>query len=229
MKTLLIADDLPDQLEFLELVLRRGDCRLLRAPDGATALGLARRERPDLLLFDVEMPGLSGTEACRLLKAEAPAPPIVLISAHDRSGDAARCGADLFLRKPVDEPGLLEVVQRFLGLPARSELRMDVDWPATLWKEGASQSGRVRDVSRTGFFLDCAVLHPIGSRVGFSFPPAAAGGANARQLFGEAIVVRWETGDQTGMGCRFFRFPQSGRGFLESFLLASGNGAAPRG
>src|SRR5439155_26070399 len=141
------------------------DCRVGRADEGIAPPRLAREERPDLIYLDVEMPAITGAEVCRLLKADPlwRSVPIVLVSSHDRRDDASRCGADLFLAKPVDEPTLLESLETFLHLQARLEPRRAIDWPLTFWREGSSHSVRMRDVSLIVFFVECRVHPTIGS------------------------------------------------------------------
>lgn len=222
MKTILIADDLPAHLDLFEVILQRADCRLVRAEEGIAALRLAREANPDLIYLDFEMPGINGAEICRMLKAEAPRRevPIVLVSSHQRREDAMKSGADLFLAKPVDEPTLLASLESFLHLRARGEQRVPIDWPLTFWREGSSHSGRMRDVSRTGFFVECRRPQAVGSRLAFAFPFPDAGNAEDRLCVGEAIVVRWEAAPHSGMGCRFFRTTLSGRASLDRHLAA---------
>lgn len=220
MKTILIADDLPAHLDLFEVILQRADCRLVRAEDGIAALRLAREERPDLVYLDIEMPGMNGGEVCRLLKAdpERRAVPVVLVSSHGRREFAMKCGADQFLGKPVDEPTLLGTLDAFLRLHARGEKRLAVEWPLTFWREGSSHSGRMRDVSRTGFFVECRRPQSIGSRLAIAFPLPEPDAGDERMFVGEAIVVRWDTAPRSGMGCRFFRTTVAGRGALERVL-----------
>ncbi|HKB71121.1 MAG TPA: response regulator [Thermoanaerobaculia bacterium] len=222
MKTILIADDLPAHLDLLEVILQRADCRLVRAEDGIAALRLAREEKPDLVYLDIEMPGMNGGEVCRLLKAdpERRRVPVVLVSSHGRREFAMKCGADQFLGKPVDEPTLLGTLEAFLRLQARGEKRLSVEWPVTFWREGSSHSGRMLDVSRTGFFVECRRPQSIGSRLAIAFPLPEPDAGEERMFVGEAIVVRWEAAPRSGMGCRFFRTTLAGRTALERHLAA---------
>lgn len=93
----------------------------VEAEDGAQGLRLARRERPDLVISDVEMPQMNGLELCRFLRSD-PAlrrVPVVLLTSRtdDRTReDAARVGATAFMNKPI-EADLLEAKVREL-LPA---------------------------------------------------------------------------------------------------------------
>jgi CheY-like chemotaxis protein len=229
MKTILIADDLPAHLDLFEVILQRADCRLVRAEEGIAALRIAREAHPDLIYLDFEMPGINGAEICRMLKAdpERRSVPVVLVSSHQRREDAMKSGADLFLAKPVDEPTLLESLESFLQLQARREQRVPIDWPLTFWREGSSHSGRMRDVSRTGFFVECRRPQSIGARLAVAFPFPDAEGADDRVFVGEAIVVRREAAPQSGMGCRFFRTTHAGRAALDRHLAAIEDARSP--
>jgi CheY-like chemotaxis protein len=94
--------------------------RLLVAEDGEGAIALARAEQPDLILMDLELPGIDGWEAARRLKADAVthAIPIIALSAHALSGareKALAAGCDEFDTKPIDFDRLLAKIEAVLG------------------------------------------------------------------------------------------------------------------
>lgn len=124
---LLLVDDEPTNLQVLRGILQ-ADYRLLYARDGATALKLARDERPDLLLLDVMMPGMSGHEVCRTLKAEAATQsiPVVFVTALADAGDEAQgfdTGAVDYIIKPVSPPVVKARVRTHLSLVRMDELK----------------------------------------------------------------------------------------------------------
>lgn len=103
--TLLLVDDEPVNLQVLRQILQ-DDYRLLFARDGERALQLAAEERPQLMLLDVMMPGLSGLDVCRKLKADPMLAciPVIFVTAlgeepHEVEGFAA--GAVDYIAKPV--------------------------------------------------------------------------------------------------------------------------------
>ena len=67
---LLVVDDAPEQLKMLVRVLRDSGYDVQTAEDGAAALAAADQDPPDLVLLDVDMPGIDGFETCRRLKAQ---------------------------------------------------------------------------------------------------------------------------------------------------------------
>jgi putative two-component system response regulator len=124
---LLLVDDEPTNLQVLRGILQ-ADYRLLYARDGATALKLAREEKPDLLLLDVMMPGMSGHDVCRALKAGAAtrAIPVIFVTALADAGDETLgfdAGAVDYIIKPVSPPVVRARVRNHLSLVRMDELK----------------------------------------------------------------------------------------------------------
>lgn len=106
----LVVDDERTNVELLTRLMTREGYRVVSAENGALALDAVRRERPDVVLMDVNMPGVDGFEACRRLKRDAATRllPVILITGLTGSEDRIRgidAGADDFLSKPfaIDE------------------------------------------------------------------------------------------------------------------------------
>ena len=105
---LLLVDDEPTNLQVLRHILQEG-YRLLFAKEGMRALEMAERERPDLILLDVMMPGMTGYEVCEQLKAspELKTIPVIFVSALGDVEDETRgfeVGAVDYITKPVSPP-----------------------------------------------------------------------------------------------------------------------------
>jgi two-component system phosphate regulon response regulator PhoB len=106
-ETVLIVDDEPDIVDLLMATLRPEGFQLLSASDGETAMALARAVRPALILLDWMMPGRTGLEVCRALRAEADLHlhqvPVVLLTSRAEGEDIAAgfaAGATDYLTKP---------------------------------------------------------------------------------------------------------------------------------
>ena len=119
MTTILVVDDEPSIVELVRFTLEDADVRVVEASDGAEALILARRVKPDLVLLDVQMPRLDGLEVCRQLRRE-PAfarTPIIMLTASGQQADRSRglgAGADEYLTKPFSPLALLALVEALL-------------------------------------------------------------------------------------------------------------------
>jgi putative two-component system response regulator len=132
---ILVVDDYEANLRGLGQLLRSAEYSVTSATNGRDALELARRERPDLVLLDVLMPGMSGVDVCRELKRsdETCLTPVVLISgAQERRTilDGLEAGADDFLIKPIDAEELHTRVRSLMRL---KRLTDDLDSAETLF------------------------------------------------------------------------------------------------
>jgi putative two-component system response regulator len=124
---LLLVDDEPANLQVLRHVLQ-DDYRLLFARDGHKALELARSEQPQLILLDIMMPGLSGLDVCRMLKAQAATSriPVIFVTALAETQDEAQgfeAGAVDYISKPISPPIVRARVRTHLSLVRADELR----------------------------------------------------------------------------------------------------------
>lgn len=117
MKTILIVEDIEMNIDLLTQILEE-QYELLVAKDGIQGVELTERNKPDLVLMDISLPGMDGYEATRSLRRTFKSLPIIGISAHAMSGDAERAreaGCTDYLTKPVDEVLLLRKLKEYLG------------------------------------------------------------------------------------------------------------------
>ena len=110
--------------EAMRLVLEP-DFEIMEAADGAVALDLIRRDPPDLVLLDLNLPGLSGTEVLDAVKSDATTanvPVIVVTAAGDEERERlTRLGADGYFTKPFSPLALIRTVELALGGPETPE------------------------------------------------------------------------------------------------------------
>lgn len=115
----LLVDDYPDALETWGLFLRMKGFSVLTAPDGRTAVAVALDERPDVIVMDLDLPGMSGVEAARLLRQRPETAMIPMIAAtgfsHESQLDEAhRAGFDVILIKPCEPEVLIAHIERLI-------------------------------------------------------------------------------------------------------------------
>ncbi|WP_435743149.1 response regulator [Microbacterium sp. PMB16] len=114
----LVVDDDPDVALLVKTVLeRRAGCVVEIAGDGRTAIERMAEVRPDVVVTDIEMPGLSGLELLAELRRTVPSVPVIVMTAHvsvEYAVSALRAQADEFLTKPLDNAKLVEAVTRLV-------------------------------------------------------------------------------------------------------------------
>jgi PAS domain S-box-containing protein len=117
LRILLAEDNVINRALVTGILTKRGHS-LVQAANGHEAVASARAESLDLILMDVQMPGLDGFEATRIIRAQEPVgrhTPIVAMTAHAMVGDRERClaaGMDDYLSKPLDKAALLAMIER---------------------------------------------------------------------------------------------------------------------
>lgn len=116
---ILVVDDEPDVVEFLERTLKTEGFNVITAYDGISALDLASVEKPDLILLDIMMPMMSGYEVCEQIKSnpQTQAIPIICItSAHSPEARAhsLQRGAVDVITKPFYPSELVARIKRYL-------------------------------------------------------------------------------------------------------------------
>lgn len=124
---LLVVDDEPLNLQVLRQILQQ-DYQLLFARDGEKALALALAERPDLILLDIMMPGITGLETCQRLKQqpETQGIPVIFVTALSDDRDETEgfaVGCVDYITKPVSAPIVLARVKAQLSLVSAETLR----------------------------------------------------------------------------------------------------------
>jgi two-component system cell cycle response regulator DivK len=118
-RTVLHIEDNEYNRKIVRQLLSRTNYRLLEAVDGEEGLAAAKRELPDLILMDVQLPKLSGLDATRLLRADPRTAniPLVVVTSFALSGDDRRAidaGASAYLAKPYSPRDLMALIHRFL-------------------------------------------------------------------------------------------------------------------
>lgn len=116
----LVVEDNPVNLELVTALLESEGWGVIPAATADVSLRLAATEQPSLVLMDIQLPGMSGYEATRHLKADPATAriPVVALTAHAMRGEEARAlaaGFDAFLTKPIDTRMFRETLHRFLG------------------------------------------------------------------------------------------------------------------
>lgn len=119
MATILVVEDNAANMKLARVLLEKAGHAVLMAGDGETGVQLAREFVPDLILMDVQMPGMDGLAATGILKDDplTRSIPIIALTAHAMKGDDEKilaAGCDDYLAKPFHYPSFLSAVARML-------------------------------------------------------------------------------------------------------------------
>ncbi|MEQ1713019.1 MAG: response regulator, partial [Hyphomicrobium sp.] len=153
----LVVDDILANVKLLEARLAAEYFEVLTAYSGKEALDILARERVDVVLLDVMMPGMDGFEACRRIKSNPRTHhvPVIMVTALDQPSDKVQGlenGADDFLTKPVDDIALITRVKNLARLKvlndemlmrATTGRQMGIAENAALEKALSGRSGRI--------------------------------------------------------------------------------------
>ncbi len=154
----LVVDDILANVKLLEARLSAEYFEVLTAYNGLEALDIMARERVDVVLLDVMMPGMDGFEVCRRIKSDPKSQhvPVIMVTALDQPSDKVqglRAGADDFLTKPVDDVALITRVKNLARLKvltdemvmrAASTQQMGISGPASpAAMASAGENGRI--------------------------------------------------------------------------------------
>ena len=153
----LVVDDILANVKLLEARLQAEYFDVLAAYSGQEALDICSRERVDVVLLDVMMPGMDGFEVCRRIKAEAGTQdlPVVMVTALDQPADKLQgleAGADDFLTKPVDDVALITRVKNLarlkmlddeMALRATTSDQLAMERGSSAWQSEQPQVGKI--------------------------------------------------------------------------------------
>ena len=172
--TVLIADDLRFFLEVESTYLKRGGFEVIAAESGERAVALASQRRPNLVLLDLEMPGMDGAAACAAIRRDPllSATPIIIMSATSTKEIRERClkaGCTEFVAKPTKPDELLGIVARILKVRQREADRITVVFNITGNLGSRQVVGRATNLSTTGLLLETAAAISVGSMLQIEF------------------------------------------------------------
>ena len=118
-KRILAVEDHEENRRILRLLLASAGYEMIEAVTGEEGVAMAERERPDLILMDIQLPGLDGYEATRRIKAipALRAIPIIAVTSYALSGDdrkALEAGCDAYVTKPFSPRALLAKIREYV-------------------------------------------------------------------------------------------------------------------
>lgn len=118
-ETILVIEDNALNMKLVKSLLDIGKYSILAAEDAESGIQVARENHPDLILMDIQLPGMDGLTATKILKADQKvnAIPIVALTSHAMEGDekkALAAGCDGYIAKPIDTKNFLATIGQYL-------------------------------------------------------------------------------------------------------------------
>jgi adenylate cyclase len=173
MTKILAVDDVPQNLRLMEAVLAPNGFDVVTAGTGEDALLQVLKEKPDLVLLDIMLPGIDGYEVCRRLRADPKTMflPVVMVTASGlpEKVKAIEAGADDFIAKPFDQPELLARVRSLLRVKTyhdeieRQKVELG-EWNRTLEDRVQQQVDELGRLGRLRRFLSPQVAELVMSQ-----------------------------------------------------------------
>lgn len=220
-RRILIVDDSPIFREIETVFLGRSGI-VLTANDGTTALELARRERPDLVVSDLHMRTMDGDQLCREMRGDPDLrrTPVIVVTSGTSADDherAVRAGADDVVEKPLRRLSFLQAVNRFLKDRLRSQPRAELVTDVQISVDGQRCSGRSLNVSRGGIYVESEqdFVPDTELSLEFSSPDGA-------YRFRPTARVAWRMPPKpdaaAGMGLQFLKLEHSTAEWLDDYV-----------
>lgn len=156
---ILVVDDIPANVRLLEAKLMAEYFEVITASDGQSALEIAAKEMPDIILLDVMMPGMDGYEVCSRLKSDPKTRhiPVVMVTALSEVSDRVRgleVGADDFLTKPLNDVALFARVRSLVRLKMMTdELRVRQEASSRFDSIGSGEPDEEEAISNANILL----------------------------------------------------------------------------
>ncbi len=168
---ILLVDDMRNFLDLEVSFLRRAESKVITAKDGVEALKMAKIEKPDIVLLDLEMPKMSGIECCRIMKSDTSLKkiPVIMVTSTEKRAESMRAGCDDFVRKPINESAFLEEIKKFIDIKIRKEDRYDISIEVRYMYKNKTVPAFSKDMSYSGLSIITKDIIPLGTILSLNF------------------------------------------------------------
>jgi CheY-like chemotaxis protein len=231
---ILLVDDTKLFLELEKNFLKFSSAHVLTAGNGAEALELIRKEKPDLVYMDLHMPEMDGAACCAALKADPDlrSIPVIMVTSAGKEEDIKLCtdaGCDDFLTKPVNRRLFMEKGRKFLDTLERRETRVPCHAPTRFKVHTLHLSGVSIDISRSGIYLatDYKLEGNTSLEISLTLPESDI------TLTGIKGVVAWQNNGGTrlkpslppGFGVEFLNLDEDKLEIIKAFIATATYGS----
>ncbi len=229
MPKILLVDDVALFLEIQKKYLNLSAVTILTAKNGEEALEIVGRERPDLVILDVNMPKMDGVTCCTRIKQDPAtrAIPVIMVSNVYRQEDIDLCwnaGCDDFMQKPVEGRLFLEKARKFLPAIERREIRLPCQILVSCTVDSEQFVATSGDISLHGIYLASPAKMEREREVSLSFTLPGSGTtttARGRVAWLNEGRDRLTSSLPTGFGVQFMEITGEGMALLRTNELKS--------
>jgi len=171
---ILLVDDVRLFLEIEKKLLQLSPVEILTAQNGEKALEIVHKERPALVVMDINMPIMNGIECCRAIKSdsEIASTPVIIATNASGTDDIHQCwqaGCNDLILKPIDQKLFLEKAHRFLEVIDRRRKRISFETQLALQIEGRILTATSYDLSYMGMYVASSWLPKVDDTLVLSF------------------------------------------------------------
>ena len=166
-KTILVVDDEPKITRIARDYLESSGFNVLTSGDGQQALAITRRDKPDLIVLDLMLPGMDGLDVCRAIRRESDVPIIMLTARADEADQliGLELGADDYITKPFSPKALVARVRAILRRASGEMLQEEILKSGKLEldqrKREVRLSGKIIHLTRSEYLLlEALIKHP---------------------------------------------------------------------
>ncbi len=120
MKRILVVEDNETNLYLIRFILKKGGYEVIEARDGASGVKLAIKEKPDLIIMDIQLPGIDGLETTKRIRASEAGGdvPIIALTSYAMTGDkekALDAGCTGYIEKPINPETFMAEIEKYLA------------------------------------------------------------------------------------------------------------------
>ena len=220
LKKILIVDDLKPFVEEEKNILSRADVHIFTTTSGSEALSIHKNVKVDLLVADIDMPGMNGDELCSIIRKDPELRYVsILMVTRPRETDIARCkkcGSNDYITKPINPNVLREKATALLGVAIRKAYRVFVNVSVNGEKEHGRFAATSINVSTAGLLVETKNVLNVGDIVNCSF---FLPGTSAISVTGEVVrTIKKPTEDACQYGIKFTVISDVSIQLIEDFV-----------
>lgn len=230
MKKALLVDDVKLFIAMEKSLLNRQNLQIFTANSGPEAIIIHKKEQVDLILLDLNMPGMNGDEVCRIIRSDGSlkSTSIIMVTTSSKKEDIEICmnaGANDYITKPINATELLNKVGKYLDIQHRQNLRVLSRIEVKAQKGNREFLSYAVNISISGMLIESSDDINMGDRIkGSLFLPGSFHAINVEGT----IVRRVENGagKMPHYGVKFLNITEKDMEIIEKYVDSQKGGAA---